>query len=209
MKKIMIIIGILFFGLSMFTAAQVEQGKWFLSGSSDLTFYTGSERYKYGDDDSEKSMNLYELNFMPRVGYDVIDNLPVGLNFDLELYGEKDADDGDKYTETFMSIGPFARYYFLEKDNFMPFVDASIGFGTDRWKYEGDEEPEKLSYMVYAIGAGASYFFADHVALDLFLGYEHEVYSYKEEGEDGEEVKDKYIYGQFVTYLGLIVMIGD
>ena len=190
---------------SLLVDAQVDKGKLFLLGSSDLSLLSGKEKYKY-DGTTEEGYKFFQFNFMPKIAYNVIDGLPVGLFMNIDTYSEKAQNGDDKYSETCFAIGPFARYYFTNYKNLMPFAEAMVGFGAAPYNIDGDKY--KQSYLAYQLGAGASYFFTDRIAADLFLGYLHEKYTEKEEYE-GSEVKYKCIYSQFAAYVGIVIIIGE
>ena len=206
MKKLVLFMIACFLVAPEFVNAQIEQGSWFMSGASNLSFLSGKQKNKF-DGDSFDNYKYTNFNLKYKDGYFVIKNLPVGLFIDLNLYSEKDSDDGDKYKETWFAIGPFARYYFIDLNNLMPYAEAAVGFGAYREKFD-DDDPYKESYFEYILGGGISYFLIPSVALDLFLGYQHEVYADKESGEGSDET-NKYIYGHFLANLGVVVVLGD
>lgn len=205
MKKITALLICLIMASSILVDAQIDKGKFFLLGSSDLSVWAGKEKNKY-DGTTEEGYKFFDFNFMPKVAYNVIDGLPVGLYMNIDTYSTKEPNDGDKYSETCFSIGPFARYYFINHNNFMPYVEGMIGFGAAPYKMNGDKY--KQSYLAYQLGAGVSYFFTDRIAADLFLGYLHETYTEKDEYEGGED-KYKCIYSQFAAYVGILVILGE
>jgi hypothetical protein len=94
----------------------------------------------------------------------------VGLDFLVGYYHEKD-DDGDKYNETTLAIGPFVRYYYpLEK--IYPFAEANIGIGSYTEKYPGDSDyNNKEGLLLYGIGVGAAKPLGGNVMLDALIGY--------------------------------------
>jgi hypothetical protein len=195
---------------STFTSPTVK-GKYLVAGSNRLELNIGSENQKYGS--SESKTSYFDFDFQPRVGYFVIDNLAAGLFMDLDIYSDKAKDDGmlsDKGT-TFI-IGPFARYYIPVSDKLVPFAEAQVGFGIDNYKYRyySSDEWSKTNEGVFTfrLGGGATYFFNDIVGADLFLGFLHDSYKYKDNGTGGERASDsKYIYNEFIMQLGIVCIL--
>lgn len=206
MKRIITMIIALFLMLPFFANAQVEQGTWFLRGSSDLSFSAGKEKYDYAGDKQDGDKYMF-FDLRPAVGYAVINRLPVGIFLDVSMESYKDPDNSDNKTRyTQLAVGPFVRYYFVDLNNFMPFAEGSVGFGSTAYKVN-DEDPSKLGYFGFRLGAGFSYFFNDHVGLDLHLGYQQETLTDKDAGETGNETY-KYIMGGLFTNLGIVVSLG-
>lgn len=195
---------------STFTAPTTK-GKYFVAGSNRLELNIGSENQKYGS--SESKTSYFDFDFQPRVGYFFIDNLAAGLFMDVDIYSDKAKDEGmlsDKGT-TFI-IGPFARYYIPVFDKLVPFAEAGVGFGIDNYKYRyystDDWSKSNESVFTFRIGGGATYFFNDIVGADLFLGFLHDSYKYKDTGTGGERSSDsKYLYNEFIMQLGIVCIL--
>ena len=202
MKRTVSMLAAFFLLVPLVVDAQVEKGNWFLNGASNLAVNAGKWNYKV-DGDKQEGYKMMSFNFRPYIGYAVIDRLPVGIFLEGEISSYKYPDD-DKETFTIVAIGPFVRYYFGDLNNFMPFAEGSVGFGTYRFKdFDGDVSKE--GYFAYRLGAGFSYFFNQYVGLDLFLGYGHQVYTDKDTGEGGDF---KSIYGYFDASLGIVISLG-
>jgi opacity protein-like surface antigen len=200
MKKILLLLCMLItYSLSF---AQVEKGKWFAAGHSSLRLDVGKVKYETNGEPGSEYKNT-NFNFDPMVGYFVIDKLPVGLYFDVYTHKEIATDDNDTYKEREIVLGPFARYYIKQFDKFIPFGEARVGFGKykDNW-YDEDEFYEE-SVFTYRIGAGASYFFTENVALDAFIGYDYDGYTDKSGDTD-----ETYIYSSVEINFGLVVTFG-
>ena len=190
--------------------AQVEKNKLFVAGSFRIELNAGGENDKYGD--IEDKYSYFDFDFQPKIGYTVIDNLPIGLYMDVDYYREKAKDDNDKYKETTVSVGPFIRYYFLKDKKFKPFAEGLIGFGFYRAadKTEADNDWnvfDKEGYFTYRIGGGASYFFNDYIAADLFMGFNHEGWTVMDESVEDRSSDTKYLYNEFLMQIGIVVML--
>jgi len=205
---ILLVMCILLSGISM--NGQTNKGNIFLAGSSNLGSYFGKAKYKTTD--TKEDLSKYSsINLDARAGYFVIDNLVAGLFLDLEYYRNKRIQYDVIYSQSSFTIGPFARYYFLDLEKFKPFGHAQVGLGSscNKTSYSGNESKDKAFYFSYLLGAGADFFLNERVALDLLMGYEHEMYRYKyQEGGERANDSEKYIYNSFVVSLGILVILG-
>jgi hypothetical protein len=198
-------------GNTLFTArSQTEKGKLFLAGSSSLQMDFGSSKSKHdGDTEEGSEYNYFDLNFLPKAGYFFIPNFVGGMFIDLETYSNKSKDSGYGYKGTTFIIGPFGRYYVPVTDEFMPFAELQFGGGVDNYKSRGSSSDDwttsKETVFTYRIGGGATYFFNNIVGCDLFLGYQHDAYKYKDSGDSGSSSKS--IYSQFTVQLGIVVVL--
>lgn len=211
MKKITLSLIVLFV-MSVFSLhAQVEKGKLFVSGAFRLELNAGGENIK-SDNSPDVKYSYFDFDLQPKIGYTVINNMPIGLYLDADIYSEKSKDDDYWYRSTTFSVGPFIRYYFYDFHGLKPFAEGLVGFGTYNWKikYTEDEDWNKYkeSYFTFKLGGGLSYFFNDYVAADLFLGFNHETYTHKEDvSPQREEIKTKYNYNEFLLQIGVVVML--
>ena len=209
MKKIIPILMMLLV-CNLFTQAQVEKGKWFLAGYSQMNFDVGKDKTKSGSTISENS-KYFEFNFNPLAGYFVINKMPVGLFLDSYFDKYKTDNYESKYSQYI--IGPFVRYYILQLDKLFPFAEGRIGIGQYKSKY-GDNDTQIETYSSALLGVGASYFFAKHLAVDGLLGYKHNAWSYEsEEGNGGvksaaSSTTNKYIDNGFMFRIGVTITFG-
>jgi outer membrane protein len=212
MKKNIILISTLLFCSLMSSYAQVDKGKWFVSAYGSLNFDIGKEKYEENGS-STSEYNYFEVDFNPMAGYFVIDKLAAGLYFDSYLYNSQENGEDYKYTETQFIVGPFARYYILEYNHLFPYAQGSIGIGTYKEKYSDESDTYKETFFDTRLGAGASYFFTNHVAIDLFAGYDHHAWTHKY--DEGSGVKstlsneETWLYGSFIMNIGIAVTFGQ
>jgi outer membrane protein len=202
MKKRFIVLLLLLFGSSL-VFAQVEKGKWFIVGYSNLGLDTGKNKSKSGTTTIED--NKYSnFNLTPEVGYFVMDKLVTGLYIDFYRDTEK-YENGDKDFNTNFILGPFVRYYILEYKGLWPYAEGRVGFGSEKYtnSYNSDYEV-KYSYFTTKLGAGATYFVTKHVGFDLFMGYDYDVWTDKTDSSN--ETTEKY--GSFEMNIGIVVTIG-
>jgi hypothetical protein len=214
MKKNYILAIILLMTVSLMVNAQTEKGKLFVAGTSQLGVNTGGEHYKYGSDVPDESKYAYhEVTFQPKIAYTFIKNMPIGIFMDVDTYGDKDKSDDDRYKENSVAVGPFIRYYFADLVGLMPYAEAEIGYGSYRDAYKSGTDDDwtelnKEAYFTYQIGGGLTYFFNDHVGMDMFMGFHHYSYTWEaEEGSRADETKNHDIYNEFTMQMGVVVMI--
>ena len=213
MKKISFLLLVMLIGSIMSSFAQVEKGKWFVAATGNCNFDIGKSKVKYGGTTNENS-KYFNFNFNPMVGYFVVNKLPVGLYFDVQSSTSKDPDNSDKYSETQFIVGPFARYYITDLKKLFPYVEARVGLGSSKSKYN-DNDPDKESYFSTRIGGGGTYFFAKNVGLDLFVGYNYDAWTDKSSNNSAARAaqiessqETKYTYGSVKINIGVVVTFG-
>ncbi len=160
MKKILS--GIVLITMSLLTMnAQTEQGKWLISGASDLTFSSTTTTLEYdgeelGDSDATK------LSLTPVAGYFIADGLAIGMALNVENSKQ------DDYTSNSLTIGPFARYYF-GNSNVKPFLQGALLFGSST--EEDDTDEADASVNAWELGGGVAMFINNFLSVDMGLGY--------------------------------------
>jgi len=184
--------------LSTFVFGQLEKGNIFIQASSSIGFSTEKYSITSAGTTTEYSKSTH-FGFRPKVGYFVIDNLPVGLAINVNTNKTKYTGTSDESSSNNFAIGPFARYYFLPQDKLKPMAEISAGFGSSKDKYtsSGHTSESKYGIFEFSIGAGASYFVTDHVAFDLLIDYNSTKYKLKSETGQSkstlvEDTSDKY-----------------
>lgn len=209
MKKMFFATAAIWLGAMSFTFAQVEKGNWLLGGSSNLEFNSDKEKVKT-DNDTHETGTCRDFDFRPEVGYFVIDKLPVGIAMDISLDKMKYSDSDSEYTWNDYVFGPFVRYYIANLDGFMPFAEASLGFGGGKQKsnYGSSENEEKYSVFGYKLGVGGTYFITNSVGVDLFIGYKMDQQTYKDQNEEvRSDGNVTYSYGGLDFNLGFVISI--
>jgi hypothetical protein len=217
MKKSLIFLLFSLFFASQSIFAQLEKGKIFIEGTSNLGLNFGAESQKVnGDKTDGKGYKYYNFDLQPRAGYLFNDNLVGGGYLDMEFYGDKDNDDvpfGQTTKGATFILGPFARYYFHVCDKLLPYAEAQVGFGIDNYKEKyndgGDWSKYNETVFSYRLGGGATLFFNKTIGADLFLGYSHEAYRHKDSSSpERSSDNTKTIYNEFVMQLGLVIVLG-
>lgn len=160
--------------------AQTEKGKWFVSGLNILSFQAGTIKYSDDYESSKTTLTQFyygpsflygSMNFVnsPTINYGIIDKLSVGLFLNINMSSEKDEDDDKSKTSVF-AVGPSVRYYFTDKNKFLPFAEGKFGFGSSSDKY-GDNSASRSGLFAWYIGTGGTYFFTPKTGIDFTLGY--------------------------------------
>lgn len=189
-KTSLIITAFCILAVSVSAQPQLEKGKLLVGvsstmkvggseGSELLGFAFSTTSYKEGSEPAEAYYKYFSYNFLPQVGYFIMDNLAAGLEVIISGYSEKEIDDpDDHWKESTIGVGPFVRYYYpLEK--IYPFAEAEILFGS----YSGSWYDEKAGMMLFGLSVGAAIPLGDLVTFDALIGYSRAAYSYKEQVE--------------------------
>lgn len=210
MKKHIIILIPLFVYSSMLFS-QVEKGKFYCAGFSNLGIDIG--KTKFESSNGEISEYKYsEFNFSPSIGYFVIDKLVAGLLMDYEYYKNNNQNNDNNYKSTSFVIGPFAKYYFVDYKNIWPYAGFGIGFGSGK-KIVNSKPLEEIKLSTFRIGGGATYFINENVGFDLFMGYNKNVDKVKYLDKDKKSLNssdtDDDIYGEFKISVGVVVSFGE
>jgi hypothetical protein len=211
MKKFTILTLLILMASWLSLQAQTEKNKLWVAGGFRIELNQGGENDKTAD--YEDKYSYMDVDFQPKIGYTVIDNMPIGLFMDCDFYREKAKDDDDKYMERAFTIGPFIRYYFADVVGLKPYCEAMVGFGVDRGGYKSEDMDEwnlyyKEGYITFRIGGGLTYFFNDYIGADLFLGFNHYAYTDKNEDEGNRSDWDyKDVYNEFLMQVGVVVML--
>lgn len=192
--------------------AQLSKGTFYLQGSTYLRFLSEKDKVFTGSSTQESTKYSY-FGIKPKIGYFVMDNLPIGIKMDANFKKTKYINTESEYTSSELIFGPFARYYFLEQDKLKPFAEIFFGIGNYKSKdsYSGSLSESKYAIFEYGIGAGASYFVTENVAFDLMLNYYSTKYTNKESSSSGVKStnadKSGDIYSGIRAELGVVVVI--
>jgi len=110
MNKItMLALCMLMYGFS--TTGQITKNNWMVGGNGGFSI-TKTER------DGTDILRSTNLRVTPNVGYFVLNKFAVGLSGLLDYQKQKTPHSGSaSNSQTYYSLGPFARYYFLSAEN--------------------------------------------------------------------------------------------
>jgi hypothetical protein len=212
MKKVLMITAVIFSIAVSITEAQINKGRWLTGVSTSFSYVNfGSDIMSLGyttvkttGNSSGDPVKYTTLNFLPKAGYFVADNLVIGLNSCLATSVEKS--DQSKYKTTYFGIGPFARYY-IKGNKVMPFFEVSTLFGsmTDKSDSQGYSYSDKTSVTSLGAGAGIAVKLADKVTFDIMAGYNSLTAKAKQDNPDDT----KTVQGTIGLKLGFVVLLGS
>jgi len=145
--------------------AQMQQGKFFIGGSTNLnaTFL----KYKSDDNGQTSTSNMSKIDFGLSGGYFIANNIALGL-FNSLTYSKTD------YSKaTMISIGPVGRIYF-GNSHVRPILSGSFGYTFEKQNetYSGvGSYDSKFSGANFSLSGGAAFIFSESVSLDIMAGY--------------------------------------
>ncbi|MBS1736190.1 MAG: hypothetical protein JSS98_06220 [Bacteroidetes bacterium] len=157
---------------------QLDKNYWLVGGSGSF--------YSYNDDFTTTGQptvtgKLTEINLSANVGYFFFDKFAAGLRpgiNSIKSHGFNSASVGTEVTKIY--IGPFARYYFLNKDKqFNLLIDGSYQFGS--YSNFG-----KGAFQSASVMAGSEVFFNTSVGIEFLVGYLYQKNT-KNETQNGYE----------------------
>jgi hypothetical protein len=199
-------------------SAQTSKGKFLigelstidLSGADtptkmNLGWSTFKQKSNSGGEDNSDSDKEFSLNLSPRVGYFIINNLAVGLDFTL-AYAHLKSISGGEYisNKTRFGAGPFVRYY-IPTQKLQPFAEASYSIGSSKYKWEYDTlDGERITKVQqYSFGIGLGIPLGEKVSFDTLIGYQSYIFKEKEDNEDNV----RFIVGTIGLKLGLTIYL--
>jgi hypothetical protein len=164
MKYIFLLLTLVSFSIS--ANCQLDKKYWLVGGSG--SFYTYNEKSINTVTNMPVSGKLTEINLSGNVGYFLFDKFVAGVRpgiTSIKSRGLNTASAGTKSVALF--IGPFARYYFLNKEKpFNILIDGTYQFGS----YSNYDE-RKGSITNISIMTGPEIFFNTSVGIELLFGY--------------------------------------
>jgi hypothetical protein len=165
----------LFFCINV--SAQLNKGTWLVGGSGS---FKSSATESYGTGYSQTSDRL-EIAISPNVGYFVMDKLALGLKTSFTKHKEEVDGPGGLYTNTNrFYVGPFARYYFLEKEKQFNLL-ADIGYQYVRVNFK---PIIKVDITNFNAAVGPVIYFNTTVGLEFLVGYYSTKETRKQSGGD-------------------------
>ena len=161
-------LSLLFFAVvfSITSASAQFLSKGALIGGGSVSFTSTSYKYESPNFSSKNKQTSFSL--APTAEYFIVDNLGVGLILSASAGWSKSG--GTTGTSSGVSIGPIARYYFL--DNGL-FAEGFMTYGASSTKYNTDLPPDTKSRQ-FRTGAGLGYSVRvnEFILLDPMVGYQ-------------------------------------
>jgi hypothetical protein len=161
-SKVFILILLMVVTFSYKGASQIQKGQWLTGGNAGFSYF------KY------YTTKTSSWSLSPTGAYFVLDQLALGLR--PGYYGAVyKVPSGIKSKETFVSITPFVRYYFLAYEHKVNlFADA--GFGYSWGKYKSYSAPDFTYHSkIISFKAGPAIFLNERTAVEVTLGYDHSI----------------------------------
>ena len=182
MKTLMLLFFMLSFSIT--TWSQLDKGNFLVGGTGKF--------YSYTSTNSSSSYNVEakytQIDLSPAIGYFVADKLAFGLKPTVSSIKGKvtSAGGGSTNVQRYL-IGPFGRYYFLNKENNYNIVsDVSYQFGF----FGGGLAKGKLA--TFSALAGPVIYFNTTVGIEFLLGYS---YSKEDVEQANKEIRKGFQLG--------------
>ncbi len=140
--------------------AQLDKKNWLVGGSGSFDSY--KEEYNVPPPNIGWEVNRKEINISATVGYFIIDKLAIGAK-PAFFYSS-----GGYQQPTKLLIGPFVRYYLLNKEKpFNVFAETSYQTGLNKNPLTKDNG----NFKKFTVVAGTEIFFNSIVGAEVALGY--------------------------------------
>jgi hypothetical protein len=171
---------LLFLSIAVYltTNGQLNKKAWLVGGSGSL--YSYNEHYVGPSIDN--TFKKTDVDISANAGYFFVDKLAGGIRTYFS-YSKVEAE-GNGIGKSFrLAIGPFIRYYFLEKEkpfnlladiSYQPGKIQNLVIGRDNGKYN-----------IFSILGGTEVFFNSSVGLEILVGYRNQEFSLKESSTTG------------------------
>lgn len=149
------------------TFAQLDKNTWLVGGSG--SFYLSKRDYvSYVSPTLNGYSNELNLTMSPNIGYFLIDKFAIGLR-PYFSWGKGESTSANGTISTSDSkrygIGPFARYYFLDKDKRYNIL-ADISYQLGEWNLGN-----KGRLTNFSVSTGTVVYFNTSVGIEFLLGY--------------------------------------
>jgi Opacity protein and related surface antigens len=183
--------------VSMNSYGQTSKGNYIVSGSTGLQFLSSNTKNVY-DGETQNEFDTKTFSFNPSAGYFIVDNLAIGLSFNITS-NKSELDDNNYNKSTSTLIAPTAMYYFPVDGKIRPFAQLGLGLQsvTNKVKMSYSENKQTLNGFAVNVGGGVSYFVSNHVAVELCLSYT------KSNLKDTDNEKLKLKQGTFGSNIGI------
>ena len=179
MKKVMLMVA--FMVASVAASAQVYVG-------GGIGFSSEKEAYLDGTPEPD---SLTKFHLTPEVGYNLSDNLAVGIGLGIN-YGKQ----GDTKNTGF-EIAPYARWTFVKWNKVSLFLEGGLAYGFDKTKSEHESGNQTIStetknaYFKIGVKPGLRVDLTDHVALMTRVGW----FGYECTMPDGDDMNNGSRFG--------------
>jgi hypothetical protein len=182
--------------------AQTTKGKYLVELSSDLlSLGYSSSTSKSDNGGSDNTLNSFTVGLRPSAGYFVIDNLALGLGFNI-TYSVGNLGEDNQYSYMATDIGPFVRYY-IPTSKVLPFFQLDGSVGSQVWDI--NDGKNKFGVTKYGGGIGMAVPLGERIMGDLLLGYYSETTKDKEDNENNS----RRVAGTLGLSIGFTILLGS
>lgn len=148
--------------------SQLNKKIWLIGGAGSYKSYKELDNLSPPSESSTFNVNYIVVSV--KAGYFVADKLILGL-IPTYSYTNIKRDNNTLFDKiSTYSIGPFARYYFLNKNkpfNVLAEINSQLGFQSN-----DDVSKEKISTKSFSVLAGPEIFFNPTIGIEILLGYQ-------------------------------------
>jgi hypothetical protein len=166
MKHIFLSVSFILF--TILSHAQLDKKTWLLGGNGSFYSYEGT----HTSSTYNATTKVKNININTSVGYFLIDKFVVGIrpSYFYSRGKETQFSSGNTFgSYTQFLIGPFVRYYFLQKDKqFNLLGDISYSIGTN---VSPSPPVTKGSLSELSINGGIEVFFNSSIGMEFLVGY--------------------------------------
>lgn len=177
MKKLLLSAAVAVFAFASVNA-QTEKGKLFVSGNTSLSFSSTNATTEFDGEEVGEDQKASVFSVTPSIGYFVMDNLAIGVDFSFTSSKEEEGEFED--TLSSFAVMPTATYYFEAGDKLKPYIGVGAGLISTSF---GDDDINKSSGLAFRGRGGLAYFLSDMIALDFFVQYLNTNQKNKEESD--------------------------
>jgi hypothetical protein len=157
------------------TYGQLDKKTWLVGGSGSFDSYKQEQSFiSQGTGEPINAVYNYKnIEFTANVGYFIIDKFATGIKISyIDIYG-KSIENGEIGSRTF-TTGPFARYYFLNKEKqFNIVTEVNYQFGRINYgrvnTVAGNDFDGSINTFTFLVGP--EFFFNSSVGMEILLGY--------------------------------------
>lgn len=195
MKKIVTVIALALICSGAY--AQFNQGRILAGGG--IGFSTATHKAEVNNTTSTLGKST-TFTFNPKAGYFIIDNLAVGLGFDIASETLKPEGTSGKSGNSDFALGPFVRYYLQPG----VFFQGAVSFGghTDKAINGNTTTTTKYNAFNWDLGVGYAYFLNDYVAIEPMVLYGMQTLKGKEDNSGKLKTSGLSVNLGFQIYLG-------
>ncbi len=151
--------------ITTITQGQITKGNWLVGG-------TGSFQNSKSKGNDVINATISGIYLYPNIGKFIINNFAIGLKPSLRSETSKYLQSNGTTSntkQTFLGIGPFVRYYFLNPDKQINiFSEGSLGYTLLK---VSNQNADKYKSVEKIISIGSSIFFNSSVAFEVSLSY--------------------------------------